>query len=151
MTLQKSRILTLKERILERYNELNKNAVMDATRPIIIASEWIGRGIRRGVAVQEMKLAFVMLSIRINGTFQWDQHYSNIEDPTARIYNISRGSHYRAQIDLDNIENTTINLEVITDAIDAECPFARSFQLPTGAGEGWFGGLTPDRMAPSSG
>ena len=89
---RQNEIIALKTRYVSRYKDLNPNAEMSEDTPLIIAGEWIGRGINNDVAVCELpEKFFVILSVCINNRWLPDEPYSKISNEAAGIYNISRG------------------------------------------------------------
>lgn len=85
----------------------------------------------------QLERAFVIGSVNINGEWLTDKDYSGneFEAPEARIFNISRGGFYRASIDFDDVDGSMQGIQQLTDALCAECPFAKSFGA-RGIGEG---------------
>jgi hypothetical protein len=132
---QRDTILDLKARIFARFLELNPGEKVDAC-PLIIAGEWIGPGIQKKVAINELPAkVFVIISININDTWQDDELFADIHIDEKGIYNISRAGFFRHTLLLNDIESSLKSLQPMTDAVEKECPFAKTFGI-TGRGEG---------------
>jgi hypothetical protein len=97
---------------------------------MIIAGEWIGPGIQKGVALAQFKKrAFVILSVSINGEWLPDSPYQDIHDEANGFYNISRGGFFHDHIDLEDLEGTSKRLQIPTFEVEKECPFAKTFGI----------------------
>lgn len=145
MIKQRPAILALAQRYRERYRQL-PSASRFASSPsshgddpdptVLIAGEWIGKGVQRRVALEHLpNRMFVIFSICIGGVWQREADYADIDDPASHIYNISRSGFFHGTLDLDDIDASMARLVAISNAVDAECPFAKSFGI-TGIGEG---------------
>lgn len=133
---QRATILDLRARILARFLEINPGEKVDYTYPLIIAGEWIGPGIQKKVAINELPAkVFVLISININDTWQDDELFADIHVEEKGIYNISRAGFFRHALLLNDIESLLKSLQPMTDAVEKECPFAKTFGI-TGRGEG---------------
>ncbi|KAF2233393.1 hypothetical protein EV356DRAFT_516412 [Viridothelium virens] len=139
----KNVVLDLKRQYIARYGELNPETTIDGRYPLIIAGEWIGHGIQNRVAISQLDRRFVIVSVSINNTWQPDEHYANIYDEAAGIYNISRAGFYYQTLFLNPPDNESkpeqdasfAAMQVHTEEIDKHCPFAATFGL-SGVGEG---------------
>lgn len=127
------------ERVVIRYLELHQAGVIteeiDPNGPVVLAGEWIGRGVQRGVAVSELEPCFVLYGVQINGEYQDFSHYHDIDDPSIRIFNISEGGVYRQELPINNFDYSLEQLHKVTDTVIANCPFGSAMNV-TGAGEG---------------
>ncbi|KAI9713112.1 MAG: hypothetical protein M1820_001097 [Bogoriella megaspora] len=138
-----NKLLDLKNQYHARYAQLNPQTPIDPQYPLIIGGEWIGRGIQKNVAISGLNRSFVIISVNVNGTWQPDELYADVQDESAGIYNISRGGFYYQSLSLDppgdklRLKGTAsfAAMQETTDAIDKVCPFASSFDI-TGTGEG---------------
>ena len=136
---RQSEVINLRNQYISRYKELNPNVEVSKDIPVIIAGEWIARGIKKNVAICELpEKCFVILSVCINNRWLPDKPYSKICDEAAGIYNISRGGFYKATIDITS--NKTLNasmemLQAYTLDVERHCPFAETFGI-SGNGEG---------------
>jgi hypothetical protein len=132
-------ILTLKEQIQARFKERNPGVEIEDEHPLIIAGEWIGPGVQKGVAISELpKRLFIIISISINGRWQPDDSYADISHPEVGIYHVSRGGIFKHSVLLGSeaeMEASLAALQPLADAVEKECPFAKTFGI-TGQGEG---------------
>lgn len=132
-------LTTLRDEIIARFQQLNPATLLDRTKPLIVAGEWIGEKVQKDVGVSELSHRFVVLTIQVNGLWQADTDYGDIEASAASIYNILRVPQYK--VDLDTSDLTLSNpalleLQRLADEIEAECPFAASFGIMNSRGEG---------------
>jgi RNA ligase len=132
-------ILELKDRVKDKWHQLNGPEEIDEQAPIIIAGEWIGPGVQKKVAIASLpQRCFVILAISVNGEWQDDEGFAKIHNEAAGIYNISRGGFYREILDFKDKETLDRCKEKImahTLEVEKECPFAKSFSV-SGVGEG---------------
>jgi hypothetical protein len=132
-------ILMLKKRIHARFREKNPSIEIEDEHPLIVAGEWIGPGIQKGVAISELpKRLLVIISISINGRWQPDEDYADISHPEVGIHHVSRGGIFRHSIPMatsEEMETALATLQPLADAVEKECPFAKTFGL-VGQGEG---------------
>ncbi|KAH8596203.1 hypothetical protein B0O99DRAFT_621254 [Bisporella sp. PMI_857] len=136
---QQSEVINLKNQYISRYKELNPNVEVCKDIPVIIAGEWIGRGIQKDVAICELpEKYFVILCVCINNRWLPDEPYSKICDEAAGIYNISRGGFYKTIIDITSNKTLNASMEILqayTLDVERSCPFAETFGI-SGNGEG---------------
>ncbi|KAL1798857.1 hypothetical protein ACET3X_002894 [Alternaria dauci] len=128
-------ILGLRNLYLARWRELNPNATVEDSLPVLIAGEWIGEKIQKDVAIAQLYRRFVIISININGRWQKDQEYPDINLPDYGIYNASRCGLFHTTLYPDEIERTVSEVERMTEEVAAHCPFAATFGI-SGPGEG---------------
>lgn len=132
----KAEALDLKKRYRERFLELNPGVEINEECPTIIAGEWIGPGIQKGVAISELpRKYFVILSVSINNAWLPDEPYVDIHHEAVGIYNISRGGFYHEKLVFNDIKGSREKLDAHTLAVEKECPFAKTFGI-SGVGEG---------------
>ena len=129
----KQRILNLREKIVARYRELNPEVPVEGE--VILAGEWCGKGIQKGVGIAEIPPFLVIISISINNEWVQDSKYEDIHDEEARIFNISRAGFYHHELRLDDVQASEVAIKQWVDAVDKECPFAKALGV-TGRGEG---------------
>ncbi|KAF2814741.1 uncharacterized protein BDZ99DRAFT_458733 [Mytilinidion resinicola] len=135
MATKTAALLSLRDRYYERSKRLFPKVVIDEHAPLILAGEWIGQNIQKGVALVHLSKRFVIVSASLNGGWEPDLLYAGLESEADGIYNISRAGFYHAAIDLADPEATEQRLQGIAEEIAAECPFAKTFGVK-GAGEG---------------
>lgn len=104
---------------------------------LIIAGEWIETGIHKNVGTSVLSRRWVICSAWLERVV-WlpDQDYTEIYDEEVDIYHVSRGGIFRETPDTRRINASMEKLQDITNAVDRECPFAKSFGIVGGVGEG---------------
>lgn len=128
-------LLRLRDVIVGRFTQLNPTTPLDRNRPIIIAGEWIGESVQKGVAIARLSKRFVIISVNVNGIWQKDNDYSAIALPNHDIYNVSRAGLFKKTLHPQDISRTISELEAVTEQIAHKCPFAETFGIE-GEGEG---------------
>jgi hypothetical protein len=135
----RSEILMLKNRIYARFREKKPGIEIEDEHPLIIAGEWIGPGVQKSVAINELpEKLLIIISIAINGHWQPDEDYADISHPEVGIHHVSRGGFFRHSVPLgtsEEMEAALATLQPLADAVEKECPFAKTFGLG-GQGEG---------------
>lgn len=122
-------ILKLRQTYLDRFVALNPTIPRKdvASQEMIISGEWIGKGVQRHVAISQLELSFVVISVHINGSWVKDSEYPDIADEEVRIYNISRGGYSHETIDVGDVEAAYARIMAVTKQVDERCPFAATF------------------------
>ncbi|KAG4420039.1 hypothetical protein IFR04_006798 [Cadophora malorum] len=134
-TLEKN-ILQLKQRIEGRWMELNRNGELSETHPLVIAGEWVGPGIQKNVALDELpRKYFVITAISLNNFWLDDQLYADIEDEDAGIVHVGRGGFFSEELDVTDLESCQERMMAIALEVEKTCPFSQSFGI-MGRGEG---------------
>ncbi|RAL64438.1 hypothetical protein DID88_001914 [Monilinia fructigena] len=129
-------ILELKKKIHGRFLKLNPKAKLNDEHPLIIAGEFIGPKIQKDVAISAFpNKCFVIISISINNEWQPDEQYADIHNEPLGIFNVSRGGFFHETIVLKNPDIAFAKMQALSDAVEEECPFAKSFGI-IGLGEG---------------
>ena len=128
-------ITSLRDGILVRFKELNPEETIDTESPVIISGEWCGQSIQKGVAISKLPKHFVIISIRINGTWVDEGEYGDICNEANGVYNIGKYPDYRLHLDLDNIECSERAIQALVNGIDQECPYGLARGVH-GRGEG---------------
>ena len=136
-------LLELQDLYLSRWRELNLTSTLDASSPVIIAGEWIGSKIQKGVAIAQLSRRFVVVSISINNQWQRDQDYADINLQDHDIYSASRAGIYHATLYPEDIQRTISKVGQLAEEVAARCPFAATFGID-GEGEGLVWKLTPE-------
>lgn len=140
----------LKQRFITRFGERNPNDVINKAFPLIIAGEWIGGRVQRGVGLAELSNRFVILSVQINGLWQKDEDYADIEAEKAGIYSIFRARQTKLKFDTLNITDDNpalFEMQRLADEVEKSCPFAAAFGIKNSGGEGvvWKPGIPSGR------
>lgn len=146
-------LLYLRDRILQRFNERNPTKKVSYSCPLIVAGEWVGPKVQQDVGVSLLSHRFVILTIQINGKWQRDSDYDDIEASKASIYSIFRAGQQTIRFDTrDLTDNNPALLEMqrIADQVEECCPFAASFNINNSQGEGvvWKPGCLEGRANP---
>jgi hypothetical protein len=128
-------ILRLRDLLVLRFLELNPDTPIQPAHPVLVAGEWIGESIQKGVAISVLSKRFVIVSVKVNGQWQKDSDYGGIALPNHGIYNISRAGVYHRTLYPEDPQRTMDELEALAEQVAAQCPFATTFNLE-GEGEG---------------
>ena len=118
--------------IVERFNQFHPDEIF---KEIFIAGEFCGQNIQKNVALTQLPKMFVMFHLKINNIHQDITLYGDVEEPDSNIFNIIRGGVFREVVDVDNPFEISSRLKELTDTVEKECPFAKSFGI-SGIGEG---------------
>lgn len=105
--------------------------------PIIVYGEWVGKGIQKGVALAECPKHFVIFHAYHSGNML---QYSSIQTDQVGLHHINEIPAYSITVDFKRLEDVSVELNAITDSIDAECPWAKAKYGVVGTGEGvvWY-------------
>jgi hypothetical protein len=143
-------LLRLRDLYVARFTQLNPDTPLDPTHPILVAGEWIGQSIQKGVAISELSKRFVIISVKINNQWQRDCDYGGIALPNHDIYNISRAGIFHRTLYPSDPQRTISEVEPLAEQVARQCPFAATFGLD-GEGEGivWKPFLAPHNSNPS--
>lgn len=128
-------LLRLRDVLLARYRYLYPDVSFNPTLPVVIAGEYIGRGIQKHVAVSNLSKRFVIVSLHINGHWVNNADFSAISMPNHDIYNAARAGIFRGVLYPDDPQKTIDELTPLAEEVAAHCPFAATFGLE-GEGEG---------------
>jgi len=99
---------------------------------VVIFGEWCGGDIQQGVALNQLPKMFVIFKILVNDYWL---HLSSFCWPENRIFNIRQFPTFEAEIDFDKPAIVQNKLIEITEAVEAECPVGKAFNV-SGIGEG---------------
>ena len=107
---------------------------------VVIYGEWCGKGIQKGVAINELDKMFVVFAvctIDVEDERYWirKEEVKKIRIPEQRVFNIYDGPTYEITIDFNKPVLSTEQLDELTIAVENECPFAKLFNV-SGIGEG---------------
>ena len=113
--------------------------------PIVIYGEWCGQGIQSGVGISQLPRMFVIFAVKIGNRWCDKNEFCNMQIPDKKIYNIFKGANngdpstpalfYNTVIDFNNLSTITDALSEVTEDVERECPFAKTFGI-SGIGEG---------------
>lgn len=137
---QTAHLHTLKTLLLHRFRTTHPSVSILLSHPLLVAGEWIGSGVQRGVAVAQLTKRLVILSIALNGQWLNDALFADIEIPEAGIYNVRRAGTYKVQLSLENRplnddDSVLREMQDRAEQVMACCPFAATFGVE-GKGEG---------------
>jgi hypothetical protein len=143
-------LLRLRDLVVARFSKINPEISVEPSLPVLIAGEWIGESIQKGVAISKLSKRFVIISINVNGQWQKDSDYSGIALPNHDVYNVSRAGVFNRILYPENPQRTINDLETLAEEVARQCPFAATFGLD-GEGEGivWKPALAPYNSNPS--
>jgi hypothetical protein len=126
----------LMKNIKDMYHSLKgEEKEEEEIEEIMIAGEWCGRGIQKGVAISELPPMFVIFAIKVNDVWQDIVPFGHIQDTFHQIYNITRGPVYELTLRTKDPGETVNALVALTAEIEKECPFGKTFGV-SGIGEG---------------
>lgn len=132
-----SRAATIKdlaEQIRERYRV--RNLAQEPTGTVLLAGEWIGHDVQKGVAICQLSRRFVICGIHVAGVWQPMEHFADIEDEEGAIFNIARGGFFRLDWSFSGAgEGFMAAAKGHTLEVERLCPFGRAFGVE-GTGEG---------------
>lgn len=129
----------LKRQILQRFSNRNFGFSIKKSSPLVIAGEWIGENMQPDTALRQLSKRFVILGIRINKKWQHDSDFADIELPEFKIFSIFRGQQSKVAFSLDDISKDNpalLQIQRLADMVESCCPFAQSFGINHGHGEG---------------
>ena len=132
-SIERETLLDLRDRIRVRYHQLYPETEMKGD--LVIAGEWCGTGIQKKVALVKIPKFLAIISLRVNGTWLPDWEFADICNEDKRIFHIGKNGFYTHKVDLRNTNTSEATIKELTDAVVAECPFARSLGA-SGHGEG---------------
>lgn len=140
-------VLTKNPVFIKMFDEAKKLATEGATH-IAIFGEWCGKGIMKGVAINQLDKMFVVFGVRvitddggevpklswftpaqIKEVFDWTN------PQTSRIFNIGDFKTFEVMIDFSKPEEAQNILADITKGVEDECPVGAAFEV-SGVGEG---------------
>lgn len=132
-------VSTLPQSVIDDiYYEFNPSGAGRLT----LFGEWCGKGIQRGVAVNEAPKHFVAFQAYVqngddeNGgyiTFNYDSHFNE-----HGIYNIGQVPSYAITIDFGGEDQSELekHLSSLTEQVESECPWSKQIWGVSGVGEG---------------
>lgn len=103
---------------------------------IVIYGEWCGKGIQKGVGINEIERMFVIFAIKYQGVWLSNEQCKNIKMPEHRIFNINDFANYEIVIDFNDPEASSSKLADLTNEVEKTCPVAKSFGAKNTTGEG---------------
>ena len=131
---------SLKALILRRFCSMYAGVAISLDSPLVVAGEWIGSGVQKGVAINQLTKRFVMLSIALNGKWLDDALFADIEIPEAGIYNVRRAGTFTVKLNpkdrpMSEEDGVFGEMQELAEKVMLRCPFAATFDIE-GKGEG---------------
>jgi len=107
---------------------------------ISVYGEWAGKGIQKGVALNEIDKSFFIFAAKISktGDDEFNSYYVDIDNYRnieKRIFNIRDYGVYSIDIDFNMPQLVQNKLSDMTIAVEEECPIGKAFGI-SGVGEG---------------
>lgn len=114
--------------------------VWKISRQIKIFGEWCGKGIQAGVGISQLPKMFVVFAVQVGDYWVPSNELKLFNIPDENIFSIFRVPEWTISINFDDINkdnNSSIieQLSLLTEEVEKECPFAKSFGV-SGIGEG---------------
>ena len=107
-----------------------------------IYGEWCGKGIQKGMAINQLDKQFAIFEVKVDGkviNFEF-------ENPTLSIYNVNKALKHNLEIDFNNPSAYLDKLNEIALQAEEECPYGKLFDIK-GLGEGYvFTGFWENRV-----
>jgi RNA ligase len=90
---------------------------------VLIAGEWAGEGIQKGVALSSLPRFYAIFNIRIDGHWVDLRKYKAVHSPEHRIYNIINFTTYSIEIDFQTDTSAMFaEMEKLTAQVAMRCP-----------------------------
>jgi hypothetical protein len=90
---------------------------------VLIAGEWAGEGIHKGIALSSLPRFYAIFNIRIDGHWVDLRKYKTVHSPEHRIYNIMNFTTYSKDIDFQTDTSDIIaEMENLTNVVASKCP-----------------------------
>jgi predicted RNase H-related nuclease YkuK (DUF458 family) len=121
-------------------------SLLSAGDKVVVFGEWCGKGINKGVAINQLEKMFVVFSVQLfnqagQRTFKFppsmlrELHSLTDELEAARIFHVHSFQTWDIDIDFANPLAVQNQLVEWTQAVENECPVAKHFGV-SGVGEG---------------
>jgi hypothetical protein len=90
---------------------------------VLIAGEWAGEGIHKGIALSSLPRFYAIFNIRIDGHWVDLRKYTTVHLSEHRIYNIMNFTTYSINIDFQTDTSDIIaEMENLTNVVASKCP-----------------------------
>jgi hypothetical protein len=128
------------------FNQIKSRNSLDlSTNTITIYAEWVGKGIQKGVAINNLDKSMFIIGVKItphpkdgvDSVAYWVDS-SNLRAPGNRIYNINDYKTYTLDIDFNDPASSQQLIDQIVKEVETECPVGKAFGF-SGIGEGIVG------------
>ena len=128
-----------KEVCLDLLSEVvNKNKIDIHKNYVSIYGEWCGKGIQKGVAINQLPKMFVVFGCKVSPKDDTPAYWVDckyIKSPENQIYNIYDFETFELEIDFNHPEIANNKLIEITKSVEDCCPVGKAFGVE-GTGEG---------------
>lgn len=131
--------------LMPYFQTLRRVFDVPADTQLMLAGEWCGGNVQKGVAINGLPKMMVVFAVRIGVAEEstWIRAYDprfnmvGFEDlsDTTKIYSIGRFQTFEVDIDFNRPKVAQDILGKITEAVEAECPVGKFFGV-SGIGEG---------------
>ena len=101
----------------------------------VIYGEWAGKGIQKGVALNDLDKLFIIFAVRIDDVYQDMENFKHLQNNDERIYNILQFPYWFVEVDFNYPELMQNKIVELTLAVEDECPVGKFFGV-SGIGEG---------------
>lgn len=128
----------------ETFKRLLSSLPHTESQTLCVFGEFCGKGVQRGVALQELPKMFVVFAAAsVDGEcVRWltEAELSHVKSPDDLVYNIHDFDTWTVAVDFNCPEAVQDRLADITDAVEQQCPVAHALGAD-GVGEGvvWTG------------
>jgi hypothetical protein len=105
---------------------------------VSLYGEWCGKGIQKGVAINELSKRFVLFAVKYTSVVDEADHYyvkPKVSFPANDVYNIWDFKTWTIDIDFKNPGYAQNQIVEWVTEVEKECPFAKEFGI-SGIGEG---------------
>jgi hypothetical protein len=100
--------------------------------------EWCGGNIQKGVGLNQLSKRFVLFGVKQfvdEDTAIW-YPFEGVSDHSMEFYNIKDYETFKVSLDLNDPSKALAEINKLTDAVEAECPFCKAFGINNSVGEG---------------
>ena len=106
----------------------------------VVAGEFCGGNLQKGVALSQLPRMFVVFGVRLDGRWLDMDALAPLPleleaEGRSRVYDIRRCPAFEVRFDPADPDAALPRLQALTDAVERECPFAKTFGV-SGTGEG---------------
>jgi len=113
-----------------------RDATQNYSDQIMIAGEWCGKGIQKGVALEKVEKMFVIFDILVNDQWKNMIDFKDLHDNSERIYNIYQFPVWYKTVSFVSPRSVQEELIALTEQVENECPAGKYFGVSNGVGEG---------------
>ena len=112
------------------------SSVIHEGSEILVAGEWCGGNIQKGVALNQLEKMFVIFGVKVDGEWLSPEEVSQFPMATDHnIFNVYSIETYKIEIDFNKPEIAQDKLVKLVEMIEKTCPWGKKFGVE-GIGEG---------------